>query len=874
MFLSKKSTLLRIVSIFIAIIIAFLVTACSESDENDTKKNDDSNKLKITGKVSFANPSSSGAITLYLEKTNGLYADSIQSGTRATRNQDGNSQGNRKKTTANSNGSYTFDNVEEGVYTIYASSQDESEQAILINVPVEKTENNTVDANPMTLKPVGSIKGKIILDGSSDNNLGFTVFIAGTSYTAITDQSGNFEISNVPADTVFQIAVMRGVFAVIWTDAIAESEKSFDLGEYKVTTSQLLGDAMIWKGILSSHPSSPQKNWSYFNSSDRKTYVYTGTEWRVTGQVLTTSNVEYRSTGHTSGSVPLDSNPDGGYVIGATVYVMGQGTLTRDGYRFDGWQREGNSEIYTSGQTFIMGANPVIFNAVWLQIFTISFDGNGNDSGTAPASVQGVTNEQIMIISGTLQKTGHRFIGWSINQNATNSQYSSGGSFSVGNENTTLYAVWARLYTVTFDGNGHTGGTLPQSEQGISGELITIPYNGNITKTGYRFNEWNTQADGNGTKYLFESSFIISSENKTLYAVWAKLYTVTFDGNGHTGGTVPQSEQGISGEHFTIPDTGSLEKSGYYFVGWNTLPDANGIAYLDFRGDVGIFVNENIILYAIWSEFYFDCSYRGTSKNIVIPAIINKVPVTSIKEGAFSNLGLVSVIIPNGIVTIGRGAFGLNNLTSIVIPDSVTTIEGSAFADNRLTSVIITNNSTKIGNHAFSNNRLTSIDIPDSVTSIEYGAFSSNSMTSIDIPRSVTFIGGNAFSGNQLTSIVIPDNVTSIEGGAFMDNQLTSVIISNNVTIIDQAVFAENNISSVVIPESVTNIEGSAFRGSPLVIITISNGVLIDDYETIGMTGVMGRFGTSFIIFYNDNGKKAGTYTYDEDERTWSAVFK
>ena len=328
-------------SFFVLACFALLLAACS----NITGAN--GGNSNISGRVVFANPESSGKITVYLQRTDGLR---IQGG-------------NARTTTANNDGFYTFEDVEQGIYTISAVSEGENKQAILINVPFGG--DNDTNVPLMTLSPAGSITGRVVLDGSEDNNLGFTVFIAGTSLMAITNQAGFFEISNVPAGTGFQIAVMRGNYTNIWTTTTVAGGQTKNLGQFNVTLDELLGDQMVWKGALSAAPPNPQRNWSYFNILTRRTYIFDGTVWRVIGQVLTTMSVEYRSEGHTSGNPPVDPNPDGGYVFGARVIVQGQGTLVKEGYRFVGWKREDSGQIYQGGDTFYMGSNAVVFNAVW-----------------------------------------------------------------------------------------------------------------------------------------------------------------------------------------------------------------------------------------------------------------------------------------------------------------------------------------------------------------------------------------------------------------------------------------------------------------------------------------------------------------------------
>jgi len=357
----------KIASVFAVLGLALVLSACPNLAQNETEVSEG----RISGRVSFANPESLGTITVFLERTDGLRVESA-----TPRNFDrGRTVGSGiRSTIADADGFYVFDNIPGGVYTIHAVSEDEGERAILVNISVE--EDSQTNVADMTLRPTGNITGRVILEGSENNNLGFTVFAAGTSFSAFTDQAGWFTISGVPAETIFQIAVMRGNFATIWTNATVQSDGTYELGNFDVTYAQLQGDAIIWRGALSAPPENPQRNWSYFNTTTRRTYVFDGTQWIVVGQVLTTSNVIYRGNGHTGGIPPVDPNPDGGYVFGATVVVMGQGTLVKDDHRFIGWSRsaDGSGRIYQPGDTFIMAGDAVVFYAVWREMSAHLFD--------------------------------------------------------------------------------------------------------------------------------------------------------------------------------------------------------------------------------------------------------------------------------------------------------------------------------------------------------------------------------------------------------------------------------------------------------------------------------------------------------------------
>ena len=90
-------------------------------------------------------------------------------------------------------------------------------------------------------------------------------------------------------------------------------------------------------------------------------------------------------------------------------------------------------------------------------------------------------------------------------------------------------------YTVSYDGQGNTGGTVPVDETEYEeGDTVDVPMMGeDFQKSsggGYWWAGWNTQADGNGINYWFDSEgyseetnsvpFSMPASNVTLYAKW------------------------------------------------------------------------------------------------------------------------------------------------------------------------------------------------------------------------------------------------------------------------------------------------------------------------------------------------------------------
>jgi hypothetical protein len=77
-------------------------------------------------------------------------------------------------------------------------------------------------------------------------------------------------------------------------------------------------------------------------------------------------------------------------------------------------------------------------------------------------------------------------------------------------------------YTVTYNGNGSSGGLAPidGSSPYSSGATVTILGNtSSLVKTGYSFSNWNTASDGTGTPFAPTATFTINA-NTTLYARW------------------------------------------------------------------------------------------------------------------------------------------------------------------------------------------------------------------------------------------------------------------------------------------------------------------------------------------------------------------
>ena len=136
------------------------------------------------------------------------------------------------------------------------------------------------------------------------------------------------------------------------------------------------------------------------------------------------------------------------------------------------------------------------------------------------------------------------------------------------------------------------------------GKTYTLTANA-FNKTDYKFNGWDTRADGTGTKYADKASVknLTASAGKTitLYAQWVKYYKVAFNANGGTG---TMSTQSIIYGKSTALTANTFKCTGYTFAGWNTNADGTGKAYADKASvkNLTSTAGKTVTLYAQWKK--------------------------------------------------------------------------------------------------------------------------------------------------------------------------------------------------------------------------------------------------------------------------------
>lgn len=220
-------------------------------------------------------------------------------------------------------------------------------------------------------------------------------------------------------------------------------------------------------------------------------------------------------------------------------------------------------------------------------------------------------------------------------------------------------------YTIIYDGNGATAGTMDTQTCMIDGFTFSLSKNA-YTRENYTFTGWNTMPDGSGAFYRDEANIYPLTETDqdeiTLYAMWKDSsitdYTITYVLNATNVQNDNPTAYTNNSDTITLKDP---IREGYTFLGWFSDKELTQQVTEIAKGSTG-----NITLYAHWKRAdacehewiqtavieRATCSQEGTatractkcgkSEVVTLPIdpdyhwekeVINKKPATTTEEG-------------------------------------------------------------------------------------------------------------------------------------------------------------------------------------------------------------------------------------------------
>ncbi len=310
------------------------------------------------------------------------------------------------------------------------------------------------------------------------------------------------------------------------------------------------------------------------------------------------------------------------------AYALPLNVYTKKWNAFIGWNTEadGSGTWYKDGEVVknlsSADGESITLYAQWMMTtYHIAFDGNGATSGSMESISDCKYDMSYELTESVFSKTGYIFAGWNTEADGSGDAYTDGASVqNLTNEDeatVTLYAQWTPVtYSVIFDGNGATSGitaAMSGCEYDSSYMLTAAGYK----KTGYTFNGWNTKKDGTGKAYANKATVknltVSDGAAIRLYAQWrANTYTVKYDGNKATGGSMSAQTLLLYGKNYVL-SANKYKRTGYKFTGWNTQKNGKGTFYKNLASVQNLSsVNGAVItLYAQWQANTYHVKFNG-----------------------------------------------------------------------------------------------------------------------------------------------------------------------------------------------------------------------------------------------------------------------
>ncbi len=305
-----------------------------------------------------------------------------------------------------------------------------------------------------------------------------------------------------------------------------------------------------------------------------------------------------------------------------TIGTAFPGSPTKTGYNFMGWSLESDaSSGNITGDSTVKTAADHILYATWQAIpYTITLDRDGGSGGSETISTG---FDELMPTITSPSRLGYSFDGYYKFKNGSGTKYynADGTGAHVWDVNSynfvdTLYAHWIpNTYTIVFDKND-SDATGTMSAQVMTYDKSAALTPNAYTKSGYDFAGWTSDMGEYSDK---QTVLNLSSENGamiTLKAKWApKGYTVKFDGNGFSSGTMyPQS---VAYEAVAKLKTNAFSRTGYTFGGWATT--AAGDAEFGNEEEIKNLASPGgeVTLFAVWTPIKYKLafnSYGGEGK--------------------------------------------------------------------------------------------------------------------------------------------------------------------------------------------------------------------------------------------------------------------
>ena len=202
-------------------------------------------------------------------------------------------------------------------------------------------------------------------------------------------------------------------------------------------------------------------------------------------------------------------------------------------------------------------------------------------------------------------KSGYTFIGWRQDRSASSSVVN---SLTMGSSNVSLYAVYRKTITVTYYNNSTSASSTSGYQYYNNGNVANPSFKlTQSSRSGWTARGWSTSTAANGAISYNNGASFTRDSNVTLYGMYQKTVTLSYNGNGATGGSTASqsgtayynSRNATINPSFTLRGNG-FSRTNYRFVNWR-MGSSSGTAY---NAGSNVTLANNTVFYASWEELY------------------------------------------------------------------------------------------------------------------------------------------------------------------------------------------------------------------------------------------------------------------------------
>lgn len=307
----------------------------------------------------------------------------------------------------------------------------------------------------------------------------------------------------------------------------------------------------------------------------------------------------------------------------------------RSGWSARGWSTSSAGDggiTYNNGAAFTRDSNVTLYG-MYQQTITVDYY-NGSTNRSTTSGTRYYNSGSGNVVNPSFALTQAALSGWTARGWSTSTAGNGGISYNnsvafTRDSNITLYGMYYQAITLTY----YNASTTATSTSGTryynpgSGSVVNPTFSLTpATLSGWTFRGWAASSDAAaGIAYNSISNTAFSS-NATVYACYYQTITLSYNGNGNTGGAT-DSQTGTryyntgnySNPSFALRTNG-FTRTSYTFTKW-ALGSAGGTQY---AAGTSITLAENTTMYAVWetSAYYaYQNGVANASMGITDPTI-------------------------------------------------------------------------------------------------------------------------------------------------------------------------------------------------------------------------------------------------------------